>query len=522
MIRKAAGIPGVTFALVFAWKVALLLFTAQPIPSNDSFFYDGAVVNELLHDNYVNPSLVHVLPISANEVYCAYPPLYHLALFGWMKVCGTSALVQMWFHVLLFGAFELVLFGIFRRLKTPTACVNLAGLFLFSITFHDRPDSLAHVLGMAAVYAAIRSRRSLDESAAEARRARWTWIAVALNVLTLCTSLQIGAFYLVLVWLLRRLCKTLGGEPLPRLAMITTWLVPAGLLCLVKIGAPLLWAGFEEHAKLTPTFLGLHVPTGSDILKIIRTVPAILLITVSIRWAQGQGGVRLPNRFLFVLIAGIVSSLVVLAGAMTLLTANLVAIANYAQPLFVGCFLAVIVGERGGKCLPRLAIAGSLALTLLVSVRAIGMTTWGALCSRDVSYATALKHLNESLDRLPPHREVVVSSAFLYEVSRRDNLHGIHSDWPSPPSTTNPEWVRDALVKLKPVALVLTQFDYYRRYQPVIDALTNQPALATVTVRNFARTSPPDSIPMMQKVVQHVSWAPVIVELSWKQPADTR
>lgn len=511
-----------TFALVFAWKVALLLFTAQPIPANDAFFYDGAVVNELLHDNYVNPSLVHVLPISANEVYCAYPPLYQLALFGWMKLCGTSALVQMWFHVLLFGAFELVLLGLFRRLKTPATCVNLGGLFLFSITFHDRPDSLAHVLGMAAVYATVRSRRSLDESTSDAGRARWVWVAVGLNVLTVCTSLQIGGFYLMLVSLLLGLCKARGGESLPKLAIIASWLVPVALVCLVKFEAPMLWAGFEEHAKLTPTFLGLHVPTGSDILKIIRTVPAILLVAVSIRWAQGQGGARMPNRYLSVLGAVMVSSLAVLAGALTMLSANLVAIANYAQPLAAGCFLAMTAGERGERRLPRIAVVGSLALTLLVSVRAIGMTTWGAMCSFDVSYAMALNRVNETLDGLPSHGNVVASSAFLYEVARRETLHGIHSDWPSPPSTTNPDWVRDALVKLKPAALVLTQFDYYRRYEPVINALTNQPEIVTVTVRNFAKTPAPDSIPAMQKVVQHISWAPVVVELSWKQPVDSK
>ncbi|NOS71333.1 MAG: hypothetical protein HOP33_15540 [Verrucomicrobia bacterium] len=522
MIKRVAGISGITFALVLVWKVALLVFTAQPIPANDSFFYDGAVVNELLHDNYVNPSLVNVLPISANEVYCAYPPLYHLALFGWMKVSGTSALSQMWFHVLLFGMFELVLLGIFRRLKIPAACVNLAGLFLFSITFHDRPDSLAHVLGMAAVYAAICSRRSLDESAVESNRARWTWIAVGLNVLTLCTSLQIGGFYLVLICLLHGLCRARGGEALPKLAIIATWLIPVGLVCAVMFGTPLLWAGFKEHAQLTPTFLGLHVPSGSDILKVIRTVPAILLAAVCIRWVKGQGGVKLSNPFLLVLVAGIASSLAVLAGAMTLLTANLVAIPNYAQPLVVGSFLAIATGGNGEKKLPRPAVACSLALTLLVSVRAIGMTTWGALCSRDVGYASALSEVNKSLDAILPHSKAVVSSAFLYEVAQRENLHWIHSDWPSPPSSTNPDWVRDALVKMKPAALVLTQFDYYRRYEPVIIALRNQPAIAAVTVRNFAKTPAPDSIPSVQKVVQHISWAPVVVELSWKQPALTK
>src|SRR5260370_8208976 len=73
---------GAVFALVFAWKVALLVFTAQPVPSNDSFFYDGPVVNYLLHGIYANPSLALALPISATEVFCAYPPFYQVPLLG--------------------------------------------------------------------------------------------------------------------------------------------------------------------------------------------------------------------------------------------------------------------------------------------------------------------------------------------------------------------------------------------------------------------------------------------------------
>lgn len=156
MMRRLAERPGLVVGLVLAWKVALLVFTAQPVPANDSFFYDGAVVNYLLHGKYVNPSLAEVLPISGNEVFSAYPPLYHLALLGWMSVCGTSALAAMWLHVLLLGGYMFVVLGIFRRLNVPSVCASLAGLFLFSITFHDRPDTLAHLLGALAIYAAVR------------------------------------------------------------------------------------------------------------------------------------------------------------------------------------------------------------------------------------------------------------------------------------------------------------------------------------------------------------------------------
>src|SRR5262249_46856440 len=56
--------PGLVFALVFVWKVALLLLSAQPIPSNDSFFYDGPVVHLLTQGGYFNPSISLARPIS--------------------------------------------------------------------------------------------------------------------------------------------------------------------------------------------------------------------------------------------------------------------------------------------------------------------------------------------------------------------------------------------------------------------------------------------------------------------------
>jgi hypothetical protein len=39
-----------------------------------------------------------------------------------------------------------------------------------------------------------------------------------------------------------------------------------------------------------------------------------------------------------------------------------------------------------------------------------------------------------------------------------------------------------------------------------------------VQVRNLAALRPPDAIPALQRVVQHISWAPVIVDLHWKEP----
>src|SRR6185312_11397441 len=145
------------FGLVFCWKIALLVFTAQPIPSNDAFFYDGAVVNYLQNGGYYNPSLVLALPTSGSQVFCAYPPLYMVVLLGWMAMFGTSVISAMVLHLVLFGIYALILLAIFRRLQTPIWCVVIAGVYLLLITFHDRPDSLAYVFGMGAIYAWIRS-----------------------------------------------------------------------------------------------------------------------------------------------------------------------------------------------------------------------------------------------------------------------------------------------------------------------------------------------------------------------------
>ena len=111
--------PALVFLLVFGWKVALFLLSTQPVPANDAFFYDGAVVNRLVNGGYFNPSLAVALPISGTKVFCAYPPLHEGALLAWMSVFGTSARAAIGFHLFLFGIYELLLLTIFKRLKMP-------------------------------------------------------------------------------------------------------------------------------------------------------------------------------------------------------------------------------------------------------------------------------------------------------------------------------------------------------------------------------------------------------------------
>jgi hypothetical protein len=63
--------------------------------------------------------------------------------------------------------------------------------------------------------------------------------------------------------------------------------------------------------------------------------------------------------------------------------------------------------------------------------------------------------------------------------------------------------------------LVLTQFDYYRRYEPVVAQLRRERGDVEVRIHNLARVQAPDAEPKFRKVVQHVSWAPVIVHFDW-------
>ncbi len=64
--------------------------------------------------------------------------------------------------------------------------------------------------------------------------------------------------------------------------------------------------------------------------------------------------------------------------------------------------------------------------------------------------------------------------------------------------------------------LILTQFDYYRRYQPLLAQLKTRPGLAQLQIVNTAKLPAPDSIRPLQKVLQHISWAPVVVRVSWE------
>lgn len=509
--------PGLVFALVFGWKLALLLVAALPVPANDAFFYDGAVVNWLLHGRYVNPSLAQVLPIAGTEVFSAYPPLYQAVLLPWMAVFGTSALSAMWLHLALFGGYLAVLLAIFRRLGVPNGCACLAGLFLLGLTFHDRPDSLAQLFGMLAVYAWIRSRPVSAPGAAARGSNRWAWAMAGFAVLGLATSLQIGATYIALLWLGAGTATFTAKEQLPIGPLLAMVLVPVALALCVVFCFPLLWAGFQEHARHTPSFTGLRVPRLADLLKVGRTVPAALAGVVLLPGLLARRTEETPLRQFGVLaLAATLTALAVVLACLTLLTPNVVGIAGYLQPLIVGCVLA---WSTRGTLRPGWARRQGglfLLLALLCSVRAIGLTTWGVACAADVSYSKAIASVRQELSNARPGEAILCSSAYLYEAARHPDLKCVHSDWPGPADPADPNPDLPALLRLKPTKLLLTQFDYFRRYEPLVAVLKSRREVAAVVIRQTARLPTPDSVRSVQRIVQHISWAPVIVDVQWK------
>lgn len=147
---------------------------------------------------------------------------------------------------------------------------------------------------------------------------------------------------------------------------------------------------------------------------------------------------------------------------------------------------------------------------LLVSVRAVGMTTAGVACARDVGWEQALAKVRAELakSRGSPGK-VAVSSVYLYEAIHLEDVPLVHSDWIAPwPPGGNP---MARLNAARPAKLILTQFDFYRHYQWPLQQWLASGAVRSVHIENTARTLVPDASPRWQRVLQHISWAPVII-----------
>jgi hypothetical protein len=217
-----------------------------------------------------------------------------------------------------------------------------------------------------------------------------------------------------------------------------------------------------------------------------------------------------------ILTATLLPALGIMVASLTIIAPNTVAISNYLQPMIVAAYLGFCVSRQVEWNWLRLQVVCLVPAILLGSVRAVGMTTWGLACAADVNYSAAVQRVDQELAHLPAQSKVVMSSAFLYAASTHDDLNLIHSDWMTRAQGDSLVSDSQALIALKPGKMILTQYDYHRRMKAVLERVKNDPSLKDIQITNLAHTPPPDSIRPLQQVVQHVSWAPVIVNLEWR------
>jgi hypothetical protein len=143
------------------------------------------------------------------------------------------------------------------------------------------------------------------------------------------------------------------------------------------------------------------------------------------------------------------------------------------------------------------------------------LSTWGVACARDFCYAQAKSRVLEQFAACNTNATVVLSSAYLYEAARFEHVKLIHSDWMTPAERAyrNTDW--EGLLRLKPEMIMVTPFDYYRRYAALLERLREHPELASFEVTPSSRLKPPDASRSMQRVIQHISWAPVTIRIRW-------
>jgi len=346
---------------------------------------------------------------------------------------------------------------------------------------------------------------------------------VAFVILGLGTGLQIGGVYLLVIWIGVVAMSLSGRQSFPVGPMSALVVIPVALIALVALRFPHLWDGFVEHARQTPSLTGLRVPRLAEILKMLRTVPGILAVAALLPWIwarQRQGAREGLQMVWLVTLACTLAALAIVGASMFVLTPNSVFFASYLQPVIVACYLTLAAPiAEAGKGFPsqmRLQKWGFLLLAALGAIRAAGMSFWGLACAADVNYGAAIHRVRTQIESCGPGSTVVLSSAFLYEAARHDKIRWIHSDWMAPAKRGAATADVEALLTLRPAKILLTQFDYFRRFEPVLERLKSRPELVQLEMTNTARIRTPDSFPSFQKVVQHISWAPVIISLQWR------
>ena len=491
------------FPAAVVWKLGLAFAFALPPPANDAFFFDGAVVNWLLHGRYVNPSIGRVFPTSATEFFSAYLPGYQAVLAPWMWLFGPTVEASLGLHCTLFSVYALLALAVVRRAGVPALAANVGGCFLFGLTFHDRPDSVAHVVGLLAFW--------LWTTPDAARAGRGRALGAVCAVLSLATSLHIGAMYSAMLWGHAALrAKKLGW---PWRSMLAVAIVPILLATLVIKGSPTAWQGFQE-SLITQSSTRFRLPTLDEILRAARNTPGLIVVTVFlfIDMVRRRPALRSDEATT----SAVASFGALLVAADFAILASLfvappyyVAIAAYPQIVVVALWvwLRTPLSSTAGAVMRSaraVALPGAIAL---VALRAVALATWGVLCATDVGKVDAIAEVRRTIDSLPDRAEVIVSSAYLYDLAGQQRVNTIHTDWIGRYGEPG---------GAHPVAFVLTPFDYYRRFRRELAAMQAKNQIKSLTVREKRRWPVPDETPSLQRVVQHLSWAPVIVRVEWR------
>ena len=501
--------PFFLFGLVLLWRVALLVFTAQPIPASDAFFYDGAVVNWLRHGHYFIPAAADLFPISGSQVFSAYPPGYQAAVLVWMTVFGTSVISSMALHLALFAASGFLALAMVKKFFPPAANYAVVALLFLGMTFGDRPEDLAHVFGLGSLLLVVRHIAGNGGWKPAAAVALLLVVALFTSPVSAAYYFGIGFTTAAAAWLAHR-----------RNIVFAPFIAAAAMFAAITFAItrlePLWWQGFMETARQQSVVTtGFHLPHGLEIIKLVRNAPVFLLALAFVPVALARRK-QLAGEPWLLLTAGIfVVGWALLVASVTLLAPNYVGYALFSQIILAAGLLAL-----GEKLFPgkfRWLTVLILGCAALVSVRAVGMTTWGAACAWKNSHGRTQATLRAELAPFArTNLPVLVSSAYLYSAAELGVQRPVYADW----YFDHAAWTNDAevnaLIRLKPAKLVLTQFDYYRSFVPVLERLRQLPGLVELTVRDQAAVRTPDSIPSLQRVVQHISWAPVIVDLDWK------
>jgi hypothetical protein len=498
--------------LVLLWRLVLFLFTAQPIPANDAFLFDGGVANWLKYGHYVNPCLERAFPISSGQVFSLYPPVYQLALLLWMLPFGFSTLSIMAMHLTMFAAGAVIVILMVRRFFPNDVNYGLAVALLLIITFNDRPEDLAHIFGLVSLW--------LVANLISRPGPRFSTMAglVLFLLLTLCTSVIVGAVYFgagliacgLAGWIQRRRILVAPDFAVAVLfAAIVFWVIKVH---------PLWWHGFLENSAKTPAVEGLRKPNLLDLIKLVRAAPVFILAVAVSPFLYARRKELILQEWLFLTAGAFLMGLLTLVLSMTVISPNYVLYTLYLQIILAAGLLALTNRLLPG-CTGKIRIL-VLGCVLLVSIRAVGMTTWGAACASKNSYwQTHALLQTEFAPFTNSDSPVVISSAFLYSATESGVRHPIHSDWFYDRALTAPDADFQGMTTLRPTKLVLTQFDYYRGFVTELEKLRQHPELVTFQVRDLAALRPPDAIPSLRRVVQNISWAPVIVDLDWKPQA---